>query len=107
MRSTRMGQRMMGSQGERCQMHKSTRSPMYATLRAMHKPRPGMVMPAAQAASNLEPSEPSRVSTSSPVRDCISRERDPSSPPAQHKANQATPRSTDDSPSNHAALSGR
>ncbi|KAK8477552.1 hypothetical protein V6N11_034786 [Hibiscus sabdariffa] len=97
-----MGQRLKGSQGEQCQPHKSTRNPTYATLRAMHKPRPGMAMPAAQAAANSEPSEPFRVSTSSPVRDCISRERDPSSPPAQHKVNQATPRSTSDSPSNHA-----
>ncbi|KAK8555297.1 hypothetical protein V6N12_009445 [Hibiscus sabdariffa] len=77
-----MGQRLKGSQGERCQPHKLTRSPTYATLRAMHKPRPGMAMPAAQAAANSEPSEPSSVSTNSPVRDCISRERDSSSPPA-------------------------
>ncbi|KAK8704873.1 hypothetical protein V6N13_048485 [Hibiscus sabdariffa] len=69
----------------------------------MHKPRPGMAMPAAQATANSEPSEPPRESTSSSVRDCISRERDPSSSPTQHKANQATPRSTGDSPSNHAA----
>ncbi|KAK8984991.1 hypothetical protein V6N11_073141 [Hibiscus sabdariffa] len=98
-----MGQRLKGSQGERCQPHKSTRSPTYATLRALQKPCPGMAMPAAQATANSEPSEPSRVSTSSPVRDCISRERDPSSPPTQYKANQATPWSTGDSPSNHVA----